>query len=131
MRVIEFRGRCKDTGKVIPFFSEEYPIDACNSDIFIAEQFTGLTDKNGVKIFEGDIVAYGDGIATGGGDWDEFVNRGVIVWDNEELRWDITNKNQIDMDNFLINEDYEVLGNIHDNPKLLEKDEYGVYYEKI
>ena len=56
MREILFRARWRDTNIIIQDFSLEYTIDSCNDEKIIVEQFIGLTDKNGIKIFEGDIV---------------------------------------------------------------------------
>lgn len=56
MREVKFRARWKDTGKVIPDFNEEYSIDHINDPALLVDQFTGLTDRTGLEIYEGDIV---------------------------------------------------------------------------
>jgi len=68
-------------------------------------QFTGLTDKNGVEIYEGDIIQ--DDI--------EMITD-AVVWSNEGMGWDAV-PNYPDK---LAIEDMEVIGNIHENPELLK-----------
>lgn len=76
-------------------------------------QFTGLLDKNGSKIFEGDIVT--------GADFDEEDGYAKIVWDEKTARFNIEAKSvAYDFDNYRGNE-IEVIGNIYDNPELIKE----------
>ena len=71
-------------------------------------QFTGLTDKNGKKIFEGDIIAeYGDKEFSAVVRFDE----GCFVATDDKL-WHTVLLEHL--------EELEIIGNIHDNPELLE-----------
>ena len=80
-------------------------------------QFTGLTDKNGKKIFEGDIVQWKD---------ENFNNyTSVVEWCGEKWNYPAFDLAKHDYEcNGLqyVHEDciIEVIGNIHDNPELLE-----------
>jgi uncharacterized phage protein (TIGR01671 family) len=64
-------------------------------------QFTGITDKNGKKVFDGDVIK-----AIASNPVGEDIEATVIVsLDDYELMWDIEHSHEI-----------EVIGNIHDNP---------------
>lgn len=78
-------------------------------------QFTGLTDKNGVKIFEGDVVFIED-------------NEGqlydyVVKWDSSSLCFiGVYNPNLPSLNVYLDElEGCEVIGNIHDNTELIKR----------
>lgn len=79
-------------------------------------QSTGLKDKNGVEIFEGDIVQYRDG---------EYSYLGIVKRDCYQFFIDgiepDDNYGFIDVSNtFDGTSSLEVIGNIHENPELLE-----------
>ena len=88
-------------------------------------QFTGLTDKNGKKIFEGDILKFTDENA----DY-EWIGRVEFGNPNAEYNWGFqlvyikgTKANTDILCWFDMEETgayAEVIGNIHDNPELLE-----------
>ena len=79
-------------------------------------QFTGLTDKNGKKIFEGDIV---EPVLTDGTHKGFSWGRRVVVFDNGAFCLKDRRDQCTPMCNYSANVEFEVLGKIHDNPELL------------
>jgi uncharacterized phage protein (TIGR01671 family) len=82
-------------------------------------QYTGLTDKNGKKIFEGDIV---EGHCHS--QWNHRLQRCVVAYDRDsfEARHYVMQggKERYYTYRVLFSKDVEVIGNIRDNPELLE-----------
>ena len=133
MREILFRGKTSDGEWVEGFYSsEEYNIDThsieyipriqllgkCVSLGVLPEtvgQYTGLTDKNGVRIFEGDIVHCVSKLDSADM---------VVIFECGQFRMVLAEKYheyQANIGYYDINcFAKEVIGNIHDNPELLE-----------
>ena len=135
MRKIRFRGKIKYTQRWI----DGYLWQGCNEAYYIkteekgefgsdlkdfevfpdtVSQFTGLVDRNGKEIYEGDIIEDKNGI-------------GVIMW--FQTAWGVASyahgyngvKSYTAVDSFYCNEvkEWAVIGNIHDNPELLNENQ--------
>ncbi len=127
MREIKFRawyktaGRMFDVAKigcygyVTDLLDKGYRFHAALGDIVLM-QYTGLKDKNGVEIYEGDVVNWDDA------NWE-------VIWfaHGYALADDYGRCMMSDHFNVLINGnellDVEVIGNIHENPELLENNQ--------
>ncbi len=80
-------------------------------------QYTGLSDKTGTKIFEGDICSFID--FHSGSDMETYCEG---VWDFEDGQFYISNRLSCDTSDLICEGVFEgyIIGNIHDNPELLE-----------
>ena len=126
-REILFKGKRVDNGEWVEGFycprpyshfpcePSIFPIDTIDKEWYGIEviletvgQFTGLTDKNGVKIFEGDIIKYKE-------------NLFEIKYSTEQARYLAVLTNGV-FDPVAM-QNCEVVGNVFDNSELLKGEE--------
>lgn len=106
MREIKFRAWDKRTNK----FDERFPRElkdfgelgwTLTSNDFEFQQYTGLKDKNDKEIYEGDIVK-------GGWNDDVYPVEFTFRWIHQYVEYGM--------------EPLEVIGNVYENPELLDKE---------
>lgn len=131
-REIEFRAWLKDEKRMIDvraidfdddgnILSVNYPegksYSGYDGDNIELMQYTGIKDKNGVKIFEGDIVIYkyqNDDLKT---------KKLTVFFDEEDCSFSLAYKGKPHM--YVEKDDakyYKVIGNIYENKELLENE---------
>ncbi len=107
--ITDYKGKTNDRWNIGTNFYEVIPETV--------SQYTGLTDKNGVKIWENDIVRY---------TYDIISKDKIDLIEYNETRASFVrlHKSQMGLQYLYINESIanksEVIGNIFDNPELLE-----------
>jgi len=124
MRTIKFRAWDSGCDVMFDLFND-YPKDSIkkcllgkDEDITVM-QFTGLEDKNGKEIYEGDIVnaVYH---YTDGGDRHKVETKAKIIWD--EIGFDVSPLDDMWISDWNLIDDvykFEIIGNIYENKELL------------
>lgn len=128
MRTIKFRGKSLDGEWVYGFYVEEerQTLNGFEKKYFIVNdgydyvkpdtvgQFTGLYDKDGKEIYEGDIILEKLKRSRKDGDLYEIVF--------EDCQWFGKDKDGAGTSLSLLNDFHviKIIGNIHDNPELLK-----------
>lgn len=131
MREILFKAKRKDNGEWVEgllwkkkydsnkIFISCFPDKDDNEEVFVVDpdticQYTGLTDKNGRKIWENDIVKWIDKLYKVSF-YDSMCSFVLVTptghWNHMEMNYGQK------LENF----DYEVIGNVFDNPELLKE----------
>ena len=103
----QFNGLCCVDGFIRLYNKAEGKMQMHEVDRETVGQFTGLTDKNGKKIFEGDICKHRSNYSG------DFIISVVTYTDGCFLAMADNNSG------FNLSKKLEIIGNIHDNPELL------------
>lgn len=133
-RALLFKGKRKSDGEWIEggYFQEDYTdkeyiicwnstglgynefFEVCSETVC---QYTGLTDKNGNRIWENDVVRYYDDLAN-------MNKEDLVKWNETHASFVRLHKSKMGLQYLYIDECIanrcEVIGNIFDNPELLE-----------
>lgn len=124
----DFNKKERESGKATLIFTPDcdtfITVPECNNSFMVVSdtvgQYTGLKDKNGERIFEGDVCRFRE--------WSkgEMCWVGKVHWEHQQFmisggpNKECETMFELCLSRF-ISENIEVIGNITDNPELLEK----------
>lgn len=116
MKEIKFRAWGKNSKEYLSHKGEkEFTITELGTlpdlSVWKLEQYTGLKDKNGTEIYEGDILD----VILHNGEHENYL----IQWDEREAGFEAYNR---DRSNYILSyiwDECEVIGNIFENPELM------------
>jgi len=120
MREIKFRVKSRQTGQwtyfSIPSLDNEFPVESSRGSLYAWDtcgEYTKLKDQNGTEIYDGDIILY----------------EGEALKDDQVTRYHYKDCLAVEFNQFIYDEiefgrngQGDVIGNIYENPELLNPD---------
>lgn len=113
MREIKFRAWDKEKNKMLGWENDDGGMQntplgmIINRDYIELMQYTGLKDKTGREIYEGDILEFTFACAN-------HPQKYVVEWEYKSHEWKLHNA---DMNDYL-----EIIGNIYENPEKIKEE---------
>ena len=107
-REIKFRVWDKEEKGMITSWLTGLKLWVKEPENYIPLQFTGLKDKNGKEIYEGDILE------------DKDWGIGIVGWNNFDAQWVLECQCDYTALHFVIEQGAIILGNTMENPELLK-----------